>query len=483
MEPEDTKSFESGFESNSCSSCGQLAVITDEDASKRELSPIIEGNEDRSSVGKAPREAHPIEVEVQKQSSLCTKQGKAKVKGCLSVEATNPIFAHHMTEDEANSSSGYVEDSNIFTHQSCTGDETQPLPCSIATVESYGAQFETEEMLNTGTDEVHESDRAIDPGPYIEGSGKEPVGDIADAPAMNSDNDSSLPHALMWRLPTANSGYIPSNFTTSATSSGYGSEEGYTSGYSYTSRLLSTSSCATDTSSGSGCCYIPSTTPSSGYVSETGFSRNKRGSLTSQVSCDTPCGIQPPQLGSEGCWAHSDYLEGTTGLVAESGRNSGNCSGTDSSTAGPLQRETHQLHLAHCSVTTPGTVVDSTMFHGENRTDFSVDDTPRYLNKPSTVTNSEREVTTSNTGYVPYPTTDDCSVSHLVASSLPPSPLQCQQDSPLSKQTSSLTQLSSESSTLPLGCLDLAQESNNSDGLFNSTSKGYIIDPDGYTCR
>ena len=363
MEPEDTKSFESGFESNSCSSCGQLAVITDEDASKRELSPIIEGNEDRSSVGKAPQEAHPREVEVQKQSCLCTKQGKGKVKGCLSVEATNPIFAHYMTEDHANSSSSYVEDSNLFTHQSCTGDETQPLPCHLATVESYGAQFETEEMLNTGTDEVHESDRANDPGPYIEGSGEEPVGNIADAPAMNSDNDSSLPHALMWRLPTANSGYIPSNFTTSATSSGYGSEEGYTSGYNYTSRLLSTSSCATDTSSGSGCCYAPSTTPSSGYVSETGFSRNKRGSLTSQVSCDTPCGIQPAQLGSEGCWAHSDCVEGTTGLVAESGKNSGNCSGTDSSTAGPLQRETHQLHLAHCSVITPGTVVDSSLIH------------------------------------------------------------------------------------------------------------------------
>ena len=131
----------------------------------------------------------------------------------------------------------------------------------------------------------------------------EDSGNEADSPApseYSTDSVFALPldhHCSAKPLST----YSTHPCSTEATSK-YITEDSDASDCRYKLRLPLTPSDSCSAAGGSGCSYVPST-PSSGYVSETRLSRNKEGSLTSQVSCDTPRGIQPPH---NSCWAHSE---------------------------------------------------------------------------------------------------------------------------------------------------------------------------------
>ena len=385
LEPDDTRSIESGYDSNFCFSGEQLMVCADQDSSKRELSPIIEGNEDSLSVGKTTKE-----VETQ-PSVVVPEVNKEMVKGYLTVEETNPAFLAM----EGNSGSVYVDDSDVFTCLPVTAGET--LPGGLTDVNS-GAETKTEDCAEI--DRTSADAQTADSGAYVDSSHASLAGAVrerVEGPQTTSEG-SSLHHA--WTIASgpsaANDGYIPSNFST--TSSGYGSEEGNSSGFSYKSRLTSASSYITDSSLPTSGCYVPTSvsSPSSGYASESGV--NKRGSLASQLSCDTP---HMPPIGSDGCWTHSQYVnKGSSNSLAQTGREVSDP--PPLSTGEPLQSHSHQ-QLCSKSSTASGSYVDSVF--PDCTTDVEhVSSSPDPLN--ATGSSERGAIVASSSGYIPYPSTE-----------------------------------------------------------------------------
>ena len=170
------------------------------------------------------------------------------------------------------------------------------------------------------------------------------------------------------------------------------SDEGNSSGFSYKSQILSMSSCMTDPTSG---CYVPTSvsSPSSGYASESGV--NKRGSLASQLSCDTP---HMPPIGSDGCWTHSQYVdEESSNSVAQTGREVSDP--PPLSTGEPLQSHSHQQLPSHRSTRPPpGPYVNSMVHNG------TPDDEGVFSPGPLTAS------AVTCTGYIPYPVVEKTNI-------------------------------------------------------------------------
>ena len=149
----------------------------------------------------------------------------------------------------------------------------------------------------------------------------------------------------------------------------------------------------TDPTSG---CYVPTSvsTPSSGYASESGV--NKRGSLASQLSCDTP---HMPPIGSDGCWTHSQYVnEGSSNSVAQTGREVSDP--PPLSTGEPLQSHSHQQLPSQPSTRPhPGTYVNS-MVHN-----VTPDDEDVFSPGPLTAS-----AVTCTHGYIPYPVVEKTNI-------------------------------------------------------------------------
>ena len=144
----------------------------------------------------------------------------------------------------------------------------------------------------------------------------------------------------------------------------------------------------TDSSLPTSGCYVPTSvsTPSSGYASESGV--NKRGSLASQLSCDTP---HMPPIGSDGCWTHSQYVdEESSNSVAQTGREVSDP--PPLSTGEPLQSHSHQQLPSQPSTRPPpGTYVNSMVHNG------TPDDEEVFSPCPLTAS------AVTCTGYIPYP--------------------------------------------------------------------------------
>ena len=169
-------------------------------------------------------------------------------------------------------------------------------------------------------------------------------------------------------------------------------DEGNSSGFSYQSQILSASSCMTDPTSG---CYVPTSvsSPSSGYASESGV--NKRGSLASQLSCDTP---HMPPIGSDGCWTHSQYVnKGSSNSVAQTGREVSNP--PPLSTGEPLQSHSHQQLPSHRSTRPPPGPYVNSMVHN-----VTPDDEEVFSPGPLTAS------AVTCTGYVPYPVVEKTNI-------------------------------------------------------------------------
>ena len=304
--------IDANYNTRLCSlSDGQLAVPEEEDElTKRELSIILEDNEDAVSNVSENRAA-----DRQTDLSKVVDSGLGRdtsMRGYVGLEATNPaaLLLEGMSQqlgEEDNQGENFAEDLDVFlpaenlTQKFCTGYVMEDgLAEKRESGESGGE--------NVGVNTVEQSKS----GPYIPvealhtssraGVDMEQL-PLAELPSGTEDVPLNLPFTttLGTRKNADIDGYIPSNSST--TSSGYGSESVASS--SYKSRFLSTSSYNTDTSVGvSSCYYIPSnlSTTSSGYASESGtHPSHKRGSLSSQ--CDTP---RMPQFGSS--WTNSGYI-------------------------------------------------------------------------------------------------------------------------------------------------------------------------------
>ena len=299
---------------------GQLTIATptDLESSKRELSPIIEGNEDSTApVEKTEGENNNQTTDNEKRTSDATT---AEVRGgFLNIKVANPSITVTAGQ-ESSTFSGYIQDSGISCNSSSTTDTgcsevkkssrleaTNPGYITGSGEEVDGGYVESSEafwdLLPTKGEVdlmlsrpeavscepekskekpqeevvVLETPRAITEEDLAlhsdDSSNKQPTESKQNVPSMTDDSTSLPPHhpLTMSSSPGANDGYIPSNFSTA--SSGYGSEEGSSSSFSLKSRFFSVCSYVPDsntaygTSSNEG--YVPSSlsTTSSGYYS------------------------------------------------------------------------------------------------------------------------------------------------------------------------------------------------------------------------
>ncbi|CAI8027301.1 Uromodulin, partial [Geodia barretti] len=322
LEPDEISSIESSPDAIGHPLTGQVASLTDLESSKRQLSPIIEGNEDSASVEKNAKENDPNKnTDKHTGNNPTTVKGEVK-KGYLNVEVTNPTivvitgqesstFSGYVQESESScnfnsetkagtecaeitkgrleaanpgyitsssegvdgGSGAYVEDSGAFWDLPPTKAEVELLHSSPSVVD-HEPEKEVESLSEKEQCSITEEHAASDTCPLHSGPTHDSLSEQKPCASPVTGDSVPLPHPPLGSISTstaANDGYIPSNFST--TSSGYGSEEGNSSSFSLRSRFFSTYSYVPDSStaysiSGSEG-YVPSSvsTTSSGYYS------------------------------------------------------------------------------------------------------------------------------------------------------------------------------------------------------------------------
>jgi hypothetical protein len=317
LEPDEISSIES-----SPDAIGHplTASPTDLESSKRQLSPIIEGNEDSASVEKNTKENDPNKnTDKRTGDNPTTVRGEVK-KGYLNVEVTNPTivvttgqesstFSGYIQESESScnfnsktkagtecaevtkgrleatnpgyitsssegvgGSGAYVEDSGVFWDLLPTKAEVELLHSSPSVVD-HEPEKEVESLPEKEQCAITEECVASDTCPLRNDSTHDNLSEQKLCASSVTGDSVPLPHPQLGisTSTAANDGYIPSNFST--TSSGYGSEEGNSSSFSLRSRFLSTFSYVPDSSTANSTsgneCYVPSSvsTTSSGYYS------------------------------------------------------------------------------------------------------------------------------------------------------------------------------------------------------------------------
>ena len=386
---------------------------TDADRARRELSAIVEDNEESSLEGRHSGGLVPViddlaveldnlqlpvsesylgeEVCRQYPIEMCADSESERDDADPSTQAESDTGKTFVIID------GYVQEPQQNTGGLCSANASTPEKSGHCAKE---VQATADSEVEPGNETISEDYQTHD-----EHSSNPTNSEAAITKAEDGGNevDSPSPSEFsvdsVFSLPThpKKGNTLPTKCTgsTQVASECVSSDEGNSSGFSYQSQILSASSCMTDSSLPTSGCYVPTSvsSPSSGYASESGV--NKRGSLASQLSCDTP---HMPPIGSDGCWTHSQYVdEESSNSVAQTGREVSDP--PPLSTGEPLQSHSHQQLPSHPSTRPPpGPYVNSMVHNG------TPDDEGVFSPGPLTAS------AVTCTGYVPYPVVEKTNI-------------------------------------------------------------------------